>query len=65
MNKEKNKVGRPSSNRRIRVIETGEIANGYSEAARLVKGNRGCVYLCLHNNVNRKKHKGFSFEFVK
>jgi len=30
-----------------------------------MRGNRGCIYLCLNNNSSRKKHKGFSFEFVK
>ena len=61
---EKKGVGRPSE-KRIRIIETGELVTGYAEAARKVKGNRGCIYLCLNNNSSRKKHKGFSFEFVK
>lgn len=61
---EKKSVGRPSE-KRIRIIEMNEIVTGYAEAARKVKGNRGCVYLCLHNNVSRKKHKGYTFELVK
>lgn len=61
---EKKCVGRPSKTR-IRIIETGEIVIGYAEAARKIKGNRGCIYLCLNNNFSRKKHKGYSFEFAK
>lgn len=61
---EKKSVGRPST-KRIRIIETNEIVTGYSAAAKKIKGNRGCVYLCLNNNVSRKKHMGYSFEFVK
>lgn len=64
MLKEKNNVGRPSHTK-IRIIETGEIVTGYAEAARKVKGNRGCIYLCLCDGSSRKKHKGFSFELVK
>lgn len=62
--REKNRVGRPSD-KRILIVETGKIVTGYAEAAREVNGNRGCVYLCLNNNISRKKHKGHSFEFVK
>lgn len=60
---EKNRAGRPSK-KRIRIIETGKVVTGYAAAAREVKGNRGCVYLCLSDYSDRKKHKGYSFEFV-
>lgn len=63
MNEKKQKTGRPSKTK-IRIVETGDVVIGYSEAARRVKGNRGCVYLCLNNPVTRKKHKGYHFEFV-
>lgn len=64
MKKKVNKVGRPPSDKKILIIEMGCIVNGYSEAAKTVKGNRGCVYLCLNNPFSRKKHKGYSFRFV-
>lgn len=57
-------VGRPTSKKQIRIVETGQVLNGYSTVAKEIKGNRGCVYLCLNNGVSRKKHKGYSFEFV-
>lgn len=62
--REKVKMGRPS-NVKIRIVETGEVVTGYSEAARRVKGNRGCVYLCLNNPYSRNKHKGYHFEFAR
>lgn len=59
----KRRPGRPSG-RRIRIIELDKTVSGYAEAAREIKGNRGCIYLCLNNGVSRKTHKGFSFEFT-
>ena len=47
----------------IRIKETGELFTSYNKAAKAIDGNRGCVYLCLKGM--RKKHKGYSFEFVK
>lgn len=58
------KPGRPST-KKIKIIETGEIVVGYSQAAKRINGNRGCVYLCLNNPFSRTSHKGYHFEFVK
>lgn len=63
MQKKKN-VGRPSG-KKIRIVELDKIVLGYENAAKEIKGNRGCIYLCLNNGISRKKHKGYHFEFVK
>lgn len=47
----------------IRIKETGELFSSYNKAATAIHGNRGCVYLCLKGM--RKKHRGYTFEFVK
>lgn len=58
------KRGRPNSDKKILIVETGEVFSGYSEAATKVKGNRGCVYLCCHSPKGRKKHKGYTFRLL-
>lgn len=63
MNK-KTKRGRPSTTK-IRIVETGKVVTGYSQAAKEVNGNRGCVYLCLNNPYSRNSHKGYHFKFVR
>ena len=56
------KNGRPlENNRKVRIVETGEVYDNYVEAAKAINGNRTCVYLCLKGN--RPKHLGYSFEY--
>ena len=49
----------------IMVCETGEIYNSFSEVAIAIGGNAGGVYNCLRGTGNRRKHKGYTFKFVK
>lgn len=59
------KVGRPlQNNRRVRIVETGEVFDNYILAANAVGGNRACVYLCLDPLVLRHSHKGYHFEYI-
>lgn len=64
MIKEKDKKsGRPPTrNKRVRIIETGEVFDNYREAAKAINGNRSCVYLCLEGY--RAHHLGYTFEYV-
>ena len=56
------KNGRPlENNRRVRIVETGNVYDNYVEAAKAINGNRACVYLCLKGE--RPKHLGYSFEY--
>lgn len=48
---------------KIRIKETGEEFRTYGDVAKRINGNKGCVYLCLQGM--RKKHRGFSFEYVR
>lgn len=61
---EKKSRGRPPKTK-IKIIETDEVVVGYSEVAKRIDGNRGCVYLCVNNPYSRKSHKGYHFELVK
>lgn len=57
------KNGRPpTENRKVMIVETGEIFNNYREAAEAINGNRSCVYLCLKGY--RKRHMGCRFEYI-
>jgi hypothetical protein len=59
------KVGRPLTlNRKVMIVETGEVFDNYIEAAKAIDGNRSCVYLCLDPLVLRHSHKGYHFEYV-
>lgn len=63
LEKEERKNGRPSEiNKPVRIKETGEIFKNYRDAASAINGNRSCVYLCLMGL--RKKHLGYSFEYL-
>lgn len=61
--KRQSKNGRPlEHDRPVRIVELDEVFPNYVEAAKRIDGNRGCVYQCLDGL--RKKHKGYSFEYV-
>lgn len=56
------KNGRPlENNKKVRIIETGQVYDNYIEAAKAINGNRACVYLCLKGL--RSNHLGYSFEY--
>lgn len=57
-------AGRHPSDKLIRIVELNKTFKGYAAAAEEIGGNRGCIYLCLNNGFKRKKHKGYTFEFV-
>ena len=48
--------------RAIRILETGETFPSITECARQINGIQGNISLCLSGS--RKKHRGFSFEYV-
>lgn len=57
------KNGRPMTNdEAVRIIERDEVYPNYVEAAKAIKGNRCCVYLCLKGY--RKRHLGYTFEYA-
>ena len=59
------KRGRPLINdRKVRIVETGQVFDNYILAAKAINGNRACVYLCLDDAVLRYAHKGYHFEYV-
>lgn len=49
--------GRP-----VRIIETGDIYDSIAYCARSINGIQGNVSLCLAGS--RKKHRGFTFEYL-
>lgn len=57
------KNGRPLSNDKpVKIVETGTVYDNYILAAEAINGNRSCIYQCLEGY--RKKHKGYTFEYV-
>jgi hypothetical protein len=48
--------------RRVEIIETGEVFESLSAAARYIDGDSGNIANCLQGR--QRKHKGYSFNYV-
>lgn len=61
--KRKNRPGRPINHPPIKINETGEIYDSYSDAAKAINGHKGDILLCLRGH--RLTHKGFTFSYFR
>ena len=59
----KRKRGKPVTHPKICIIETGQIFDTYTEAAKSINGNRFGVYRCAIGI--QKTHHGYHIIFIK
>lgn len=62
VDKKNKRRGRHIEHKPIKIIETGEIFETYSDAAKSINGHKGDILLCLRGL--RRRHKGYSFMYV-
>ena len=65
LNEKREKPGRPINHPPIRIVETGEVYLSYQEAAAAIGGNKGAICNIMQGPGHRRKHKGYTFEFVR
>lgn len=62
MDKEYRKPGRPINHPKVVCVETGEIFDTYSSAAKKISGDRRNVCRCCQGTQG--EHKGYHFKYL-